>query len=335
MTSLRITDQETARTVAVHHESKRILGAGCLVDNKHVLTCRHVVEATGSSEIGSIVHVSLIGVPGQPTYPARLARLETKRGPQNDLALLELPDNDLEIPAAEFASPLRHGGKHYSVLGFPGGDPQGRNAAGLLHATNATGLVQMDRGGALSVLGGFSGAPVWCSDVAAFVGLVVRELSSSGVSWCIPSRRLCAFFPELLVRFRIPPADRPQIHDYEIDEPNLQLFGSTSRTDHYELTVTVKENDDDELDVDWIGKATYRCLDGAQPRGGYVTFVMYPDYEDEDQDAYELFARIEKGKASVYFYPEDTFVLAAVGDAGDVALTFDIAKARLPKGFGT
>src|SRR5439155_12186322 len=105
-----------------------------------------------------------------------------------------------------------------------------------LHAADAKGLVQMDRGGALSVLGGFSGAPVWSPDLNAFVGLVVTELAGDNVSWCIPSRRLCEFLPELRVRFRIPQIDRPAIHDYLTDDPNKQLFGEMDDNGDRRLT---------------------------------------------------------------------------------------------------
>ena len=254
--------------------------------------------------------------------------MECAEGPKNDLALLKLPPNGLDVTAVEFASPLRHGGKHYSVLGFPGGDPQGRNATGVLNAMDARGLVQMDRGGALSVLGGFSGAPVWSADVAAFVGLVVREHSSAGVSWCIPSRRVCEFFPRLHVRFRIPPSDRPRIHDREVDEPNLQLFGTRSENSQYRLSASVHTVEDEEEGEYFVATATYKCTRHAQPRGGYVTFITYPDFEQDGEDAYELFALVQGRSATVEFYPGESFVLAAIGDGGDTALTFDLAKAE-------
>src|SRR4051794_40313084 len=87
------------------------------------------------------------------------------------------------------------------VLGFPDGLPQGRNASGILNATDALGLVQMNKGSeALQVEQGFSGAPVWSPDIRAFVGMVVTEQKRNGISWCIPSRLLCDFYNELRVR---------------------------------------------------------------------------------------------------------------------------------------
>jgi hypothetical protein len=274
---LRVTDQETARVVAIHRPDRQIVGSGCLVDSTRVLTCYHVVAAallTKEPKPGSTVVATLAGIRTQPTVNTKVIRLGQAR-PVDDLALLEIVGGPaLSVAPVEFASPLRHGGKTYSVMGFPGGDRQGHNVSGSLHATDAMGLVQMDRGGSLSVLGGFSGAPVWSKEVAAFVGLVVTEMANRDVSWCIPSRRLCEFHPELVVRFRIPRADRPQVHDLEEDDPNIQLFGTASEDDYRRLTAKVTYNGNN-----YSAAVTYECLKGAPaPRGCYVTFITYPDF---------------------------------------------------------
>lgn len=322
-TALRITDPETTRVVAIHRPDGTIVGAGCLVDGRYVLTCKHVVAAAlpeGRVKRGEKLYVTLVGIAEQPTVGAKVLKVESGAGPKNDLALLRLGDLKLELTPAEFASPLRHSGKAYSVLGFPAGDRQGRNATGRLHAADALGLVQMDRGGSLFVLGGFSGAPVWCSDVNAFVGLVVTELSNHGVSWCIPSRRLCEFFPDLIVRFRMPPADRPVVHDYREDDPNLELFGTSSEHQGRKLSAKFKKK----------GKKykvflTVEALPRARKlRGGFVTFITYPDFKQEHEDAYELFGKVEGRKAETDLKLWDSFTVAAVTDGGDVALTLNL-----------
>jgi hypothetical protein len=214
---------------------------------------------------------------------------------------------------------------HIRCWAFRGGDSQGRNAVGRLHAADAKGLVQMDRGGALSVLGGFSGAPVWSSDLNAFVGLVVTELADANVSWCIPSRRLCEFYPELRVRFRIPPMDRPVIHDRHVDDPNKQLFGQLNDDGRRRLSAVVREHDEY-----YTVNVYYKCQQGSPPRGHFVSFITYPDFENEGEDAYELFAEIEKEKsgltwtATQEFYPDELFTVAAIGDGGDSVLTLDL-----------
>jgi hypothetical protein len=338
--SLRVTDQETARVVAIHRESGEIVGAGCLVDSHTILTCRHVVHAVvPPDKQNNPIAVSLTGVIGQPTVWANLDRIGGT-GHENDIALLKISSGPpLNIPPAEFASPLRHYGKTYSVLGFPGGDPQGRNAAGRLHAADAKGLVQMDRGGALAVLGGFSGAPVWSSDLHAFVGIVVSELANDGVSWCIPSRRLCEFYPDLRVRFRIPRQDRPQVHDYWEDDPNVDLFGNIQIADNRKLLALItkdpqKKHYDVTLRMECAGPNI------PKPRGHFATFITYPDFTQEREDAYELFAEFKPlpdgngWYAEQKIHPTYFFTAAGICDGGDTALTIplhDVWKAQQPK----
>jgi hypothetical protein len=70
-------------------------------------------------------------------------------------------------------------------------------------------------------------------------------------------------------------------------------------------------------------RVKYKCLDKSLPRGGYVTFITYPDFGDDDEDSYELFAKIKVRTAKQEFYPKDLFTTAAIGDGGETALTLD------------
>jgi hypothetical protein len=64
-------------------------------------------------------------------------------------------------------------------------------------------------------------------------------------------------------------------------------------------------------------------------RGGYVTFVMHPSFTREEEDAYELFSLLDDiGVAENHFWCEESFTVAAIGDAGDTALTLDLSKVR-------
>lgn len=338
---LRTIDQETARSVAVLGRNGAIMGSGCLVDERHILTCLHVIKDALRKKPtrGSKVAVELVGIQGRPRRTALLRKAGTyltDQKSENDLALLELT-RAIDVTPAEFATPLRHGGKNYSVLGFPDEDPQGKNASGRLHAMNANGLVQMDGNSSLFVRGGYSGAPVWSSEVGGIVGIVATELFDSRVAWCIPSRRLSLFHRSLLVRFCIPEPDRPVIHDYWEDDPNVQLFGERSRRGGRILTATIEQEQEKDGGMRrFCVKATYRRLRGSPPpRGGYVTFVTYPDFKRDGLDAYLLFGKLNsRGNAYVEFYPDEAFTLAAVGDAGDTALTLDLSLVRRkPKGF--
>jgi len=103
------------------------------------------------------------------------------------------------------------------------------------------------------------------------------------------------------------------------------------------LAATVKEKWD-ENEEEWYFEAiaTYKVAkNAAPPRGKIVTFVTYPDFESDKEDAYELFSAIDaRGVASVEFYPAEGFTIAAIGDAGDTALTLNLSKIRKrPKNF--
>lgn len=116
---LRPTDQETARVVAIF-EGRQILGAGCLISRTHVLTCAHVVSRLADQPH---IDVELCGVRQRPRVRTVIERpANLKDNKSFDLALLRIVPGDaatLNVNDIEFATPLRHAGKRYSVLGFP------------------------------------------------------------------------------------------------------------------------------------------------------------------------------------------------------------------------
>jgi hypothetical protein len=277
--------------------------------------------------VGDRVTVKLAGLRTNEPFQASIKGLGNDEHPTQDLAELSIEPSDkldLRIPEVEFATPLRHSGKSFSVLGFPPDTrQQGRSSVGRLHAADALGLIQMDSAGQLEVEGGFSGAPVWSPDLGAFIGIVVTEVRERKISWCIPSRIVCRFYNELPVRFRIPPNDRPHIHDYELDDPNVQLFGTISDDGSRRLKAKVTERSED-----YRVKLTYSAY-GGNPIGKYVTFVTYPDFRQEHEDAYEVFAELADAKATNTIYPTNLFTVAAIGDAGDTALTIDLSSLKV------
>lgn len=337
---LRITDPETARVVAIHNQDRIAVGAGSLIDERTVLTCRHVVysafglpardtPASRNKVLGKRVSVRLAGVTGRPMVQARVVRLGKGHAAAADVALLELSKNEngfsLAIAPMEFAAPLRHAGKTYYVMGFPEGDAEGISARGFLHAADALGRVQMDGDSKQLVRGGFSGAPVWSPQTGSFIAMVALEASEHQLAWCIPSRLLCQFIPSLQVRFRMPPGDRPVIHDYDLDDPNLSIFGTTSELPHRRLDARARRTKGGY----WEVKVRYRCDMKHPPRGRSVTLITYPDFTSKNEDAYELFSELDdRGRAKFTIYPEECdFTIAAIGDGGDTALTFDLSKA--------
>lgn len=336
---LRSVDPESARLVALLRGGE-VVGAGCLIDSNRVLTCAHVVRVALGMEIDSRepiapespLEVRLSTADGPWNVAARFERASDSEGLAGDLALIRLEPPTrprLHVAAAEFATPFRHGGKAYSVFGFPEGNPDGYYASGVLQGMNTAGLIQLDNDSPIRVEGGFSGAPVWSSDVKAFVGLVVSELADRKLAWCIPSRALARFVPDLPVRFRMTAVDRPDVHDYDEDDPNIPLFGTTSETDVRRLSITgIEEDEEDEDEEGYVVNIRYECLNGVKPRGRFVTFVTHPSFAHEDEDSYELFSELIDGVAETWFVAKGPFTVAAIGDAGDTALTCDIAASR-------
>jgi hypothetical protein len=361
---MRVADQETARVVAISSVgASSVTGAGCLITSDKILTCLHVVASATGQEMknvkqGDKVDVRLVGVKGRPKRVATVEKIGEDGPLERDLALLTIVPSEEEeviVPPVEFATPFRHAGKGFSVLGFPDGAEQGRNAFGTLNAADAFGLVQMNKdSAALEVKQGYSGAPVWSPEIGAFVGLVVTEQRERGVSWCIPSRLLCDFYNDLRVRFRIPQSDRPAIHDYGEDDPNAWLFGVLSEDGSRRLSARVVVNPDEDSEDEYKAYLTYECLVGApNPRGHYVTFITHPSFVSDGEDAYELFSTLEQvtqtklkptkkkkkkikkkanvvrteaaWKAEMYFYLEEGFTVAAIGDAGETVLTINLS----------
>lgn len=324
-------EPESSRVVLIESADGERRGAGCLVSSERILTCTHVVRDVlgpthSSLAVGDVIPVVLVGVSGQPRVQAMLEYLGDPSSFASDIAVLRLEEHAsarLAIAPVRFAAPMTHAGKRFGVLGFPGGinyGRTGRHAAGLLRGADAEGLVQMDGDHIIAVEPGYSGAPVWCADVQAFVGIVVAAEKDAGLSWLVPARLLAACCPGLEVRFRVPKPDRPEIHDWELDDPNIDLFGTSSESAGRCLTATITKQK-----RYFTVRVRYQHRGGAPARGGSVTFITYPDFCVEHEDAYELFALLKDGIASQEIYPTDLFTIAAIGDAGDTALTLNLA----------
>jgi hypothetical protein len=74
-----------------------------------------------------------------------------------------------------------------------------------------------------------------------------------------------------------------------------------------------------------VVRARFEVLKKSPPSlGRYVTFITYPNFKQKHEDAYELFSVCENGIATTEFYPSELFTMAAIGDAGDTALTLDL-----------
>ncbi|MEH1167290.1 serine protease [Micromonospora sp. CPCC 205539] len=202
-----------------HHGE--VLGAGMAVDNRHVLTCAHVVGAASETDLSQTepawsVDVDLIGQPGGPTVSARVVPgcwAPPTDEVAGDVALLEL------------AAPLAHGpfaplrrqrtwGRHVVAYGFPETLEQGVYVRAQLAGPSGAGRerVQMDSATTgPQISPGFSGAAVVDAATKAVVGMVVstyrasdhnRDVAAgtdpaSGLSWMIPVETILRYLPQL------------------------------------------------------------------------------------------------------------------------------------------
>jgi hypothetical protein len=149
------------------------VGAGLLVEKRHILTCAHVIaDALGlprevKDAPQSVVEFDFPLLPGQPTVKARpMAWVPVDQKPvmgePEDIAVLELAGG-ADVPAGAAPAQLLKLDDFFDrsvwVCGFPEGMDTGDWLDGQLKGPIGTGCVQLDHAlGSRTVEHGFSGA---------------------------------------------------------------------------------------------------------------------------------------------------------------------------------
>ncbi|MFM9372758.1 trypsin-like peptidase domain-containing protein [Streptomyces sp. Da 82-17] len=203
-------------------------GVAFLVDDRHAITCAHVVAAAlglddgERPDDGARLRVDLPLLPGAPATDAGTAAVTTTvtaavtasvalwgpdrtpdgGGDDPDVAVLRL---DAPLPGGAAPAqvvdvePEELRGHAAQIVGFPEGRGQGVWHEGVLRGPQADGQIQIDRAGeGYRVSRGFSGSPVWSRDVGAVVGMTVKaELGEPAAAFMIPVARLAAVWPPL------------------------------------------------------------------------------------------------------------------------------------------
>ncbi|WP_245713010.1 S1 family peptidase [Micromonospora nigra] len=199
---------------------RAVLGTGMAIDERHVLTCAHVVGAAGGTEpLDGVptwpVGVDLVGQPGAPTVSARVVPdcwvppTEDGRG---DVALLELAVPLAHGPFAPLRR-VRPWGRRVLVQGFPETLEHGAYVRARLAGPSGAGRerVQMDSlATGPQIIQGFSGAAVVDELTGHVVGMVVSTYGdeavavgpAGGLSWMIPVEAILNHLPSL--RDRVP-----------------------------------------------------------------------------------------------------------------------------------
>ncbi|MGC4813015.1 S1 family peptidase [Micromonospora sp. DT228] len=208
--------------VRVRAEHGEVLGAGMALDDRHVLTCAHVVGAGGetgfpSAEPAWAVLVDLIGQPGGRTVPARVVPgcwwPPTSDG-RDDIALLELAE---PAPQGPFAPLRRLRGtwdRRVVMYGFPETLEHGVYVEARLTGRSGAGRERVQMLSATTgpqVSPGFSGSAAVDAQTGHVVGMVVSTYRDggrnpavagatdpgSGLSWMIPVETILGRLPRL------------------------------------------------------------------------------------------------------------------------------------------
>lgn len=186
-------------------------GGGVRVDDRHVLTCAHVLGAAGE---GDTVWVDFSHIEGNPALPARVVR----RDDAADVAVLEMSPGEAlpeaAVPARFMTAEEDAFRREVHICGFPADRPLGDWIRGEIVGETGEGWLQIDH--ALTsklVKPGFSGAPAWLDDKRRAAGLVVQRFWKEGESsaYVAPVKKLLKVFPGLQMTADDFPSDSPSV----------------------------------------------------------------------------------------------------------------------------
>ncbi|UVS78510.1 hypothetical protein Actkin_02243 [Actinokineospora sp. UTMC 2448] len=170
----------------------RVIGAGMMLDEWHLLTCAHVVEAVGG-RYGKPV-VDFVGIPQARSGVASVVEdgwvpvTEDERG---DIALLRLESPERRVCGAPLRRMLLRDDQLVRAYGFPEGAEAGMWTLARLVGEGGPGAewVQLHRTpDAEPIEGGYSGTAVLDEATGYVVGMVVGRYTGDGgrVGWMIP-----------------------------------------------------------------------------------------------------------------------------------------------------
>ncbi|MDT7797484.1 MAG: hypothetical protein QOI78_917 [Actinomycetota bacterium] len=189
--------------VRLRDDPGRIHGAGTMLDERHLLTCAHVVDHCGGPR--TRVTVDFAGLPGTASGHATVVAdgwkppTDDERG---DIALLRLEEPATGVVGAPLhRMPL---GDHQLVraYGFPAGADAGLWTFGRLVGEGGPGCewVQLDKTADAEPVGpGFSGTAVLDEATGYVVGMIVGKYTGEGgrVAWMIPVETMLGHLPRL------------------------------------------------------------------------------------------------------------------------------------------
>ena len=245
-----MTLQLTGAIARIRQTQGKVVGAGFLVTDRHILTCAHVVNAALKRPLNAPdrpdrdIQLDFPLVTSTPIlngqifsgqiFSSQIVRWlpvqpSTSISPATgaDIALLEL-----ESPLPQDAQPVRlvktaHLWKHpFRVFGFPEGQAVGVWTDGIISNPQANGRIQIEvvRTTAYPIEPGFSGAPVWDEQLDGVAGMTVAIDSrrpAVRAAFIIPTAQLIQACPELAEQ-AIPPCPYQGLSAFQ--EQNAEFF---------------------------------------------------------------------------------------------------------------
>ena len=211
-----MTAQMTSAIVRIRQANQRVVGAGFLVSDKHILTCAHVVNAALSRQLNTpdepnqevCLDFPLVAsgkilrgrvVRWIPVQPSSSILPETGA----DIALLELestlPEGTQPLRLVKAENSWKH---HFRVFGFPEGQQVGVYTDGIIRERQANGRVHIEvlPSSAYHIESGFSGSPVWDEQLDGVAGMTVAIdplRPESRAAFMTPTTQLIDACPEL------------------------------------------------------------------------------------------------------------------------------------------
>ncbi|SDN75147.1 Trypsin-like peptidase domain-containing protein [Streptomyces sp. cf386] len=185
-------------------------GAGVLLDDRHVLTCAHVVRYAGAAPGGTTSHVRINSVACRPEWsrPARVASgtwVHANGTQRGDVALLELDEPaGCGTRTKLWKAPISGG--TVRVYGFPHADPVGMGADAQLAGSGGRqgewGLMKRVRVGDPWIQRGYSGAGAMAMGGAfdgRVIGIVVADFvdGDAKAAWMLPTETVLHYLPRI------------------------------------------------------------------------------------------------------------------------------------------
>lgn len=175
-----------AAVVRIRTVEKNVVGAGFLVGKRQVLTCAHVIaQALGLAEnleeppLGCIVMDFPLLAPHMRLAAKVVFWSPVQQEVGGDIAGLELLGDPPEGAAPVQFSPARDVWGHpFHTFGFPVGQDDGVYATGQLLGRQASNWLLLEdvKTEGFAITPGFSGGPVWDTQLQGVVGMVVAAV---------------------------------------------------------------------------------------------------------------------------------------------------------------